>query len=258
MNILKGMIISLYIIVSLVLIIPSPLFASETEEDQLHQSFDQLLGKYVVGQRFDYAAIFANKSDLQNLYDYVDRLEKEKPSKMSREAALAYWLNLYNAATLELVLMHYPLKSIKDIGGFFSSPWNKEVVKVEGEEVTLNQIENEIIRPQFEDARIHFALNCASIGCPPLAKDAFIASNLDAQLESVTATALKGKYWVYLEPGKLHLSKIFDWYEQDFIDYSGSVRQFVAAYLPDKKTQILDENNRIRYLDYDWALNKPE
>lgn len=235
----------------------NPAQQSNSAPDNLHQDYDRMLRSYVVGKRFNYAAIYANKADLQALSDYVDRLENQNPAGWNPQEALAFWINLYNAATLELVLKHYPLDSIKDIGGFFSSPWNKKVVTVAGRKLTLNQIENDIIRPQFGDARIHFALNCASIGCPPLFKEAYEAEKLNTQLDSVTRSALNDRAWVEVRDKKLVISKIFDWYEDDFKADGSSVRQFISRYREDDAA-INDRQREIDHRDYDWRLNRVE
>ncbi len=224
--------------------------------EQLHQPFDILLQLYVKNNRFDYAAIHKNQEDLQRLRAYVQTLEKQDPSGWERAHALAYWINLYNAATLMLVLDHYPVKSIKDIGGLFSSPWKKEVVTVNGQKRSLDEIENAIIRKQFQDARIHFALNCASLGCPPLASRAYTGDQLEAQLEAATARVLNDTNWVRITPKALQLSRIFDWYEEDFVKAAGSVREFIARYRRDDRDKIWDKNRKIEYLDYNWQLNQ--
>ena len=226
--------------------------------EALHQPFAALLQKYVVKTRFDYEGIFRDKADLQQLYDYVDQLETQRPGSWSKPAALAYWINLYNAATLELVLQNYPVKSIKDIGSLFSSPWSKKVVTVEGNALTLNNIENDIIRKQFDDARIHFALNCASIGCPTLAKTAYTANVLDAQMEAATHNALNSTNWVDIGEDRLLITKIFDWYGEDFTKDAGSVRAFIARYRPDDREVILNPETKLLYKDYDWKLNIAE
>ncbi|KAA3660845.1 MAG: DUF547 domain-containing protein, partial [Calditrichaeota bacterium] len=144
--------------------------------DDIHASYDMLLKKYVAEDGVRYEQFHATKSDVKALNKYVKSLENLNPRNMQKAEALAYWINLYNATTLKLILDNYPLESIKDIGGLLSSPWNKKLVKVNGRELTLNQIENEIIRPEFKDARIHFALNCAAVGCPPLTNSAYVGS----------------------------------------------------------------------------------
>ena len=225
---------------------------------ELHRPFDILLQIYVTGNRFDYARMLNNPRDLERLSDYIDNLELLDPTEWSKDEALAYWINLYNAATIELVLTKYPVKSIKDIGGLFSSPWKKKVVKVNNRELSLDEIENDIIRTQFTDARIHFALNCAAIGCPPLNKKAFTDDSLDTQLEAAVNNALANEFWLQVTEQEIRVSKIFDWYEKDFISYAGSVREFIAKYREKDKEAILDATRKLKYLDYDWKLNKVE
>ncbi len=222
---------------------------------ELHQPFDQLLQKYVVNGLVKYDDLHRAKKDVALLRDYVHSLEQINPEKMNKKEALAYWINLYNAVTLRLIIDNYPVGSIKDIGGIFSSPWKKKLVIVNGKNLTLNQIENEIIRPKFKDARIHFALNCASIGCPPLAAHAYQAGSLDRQLDKASKIALSQENWLKIDKS-IRVSKIFNWYGQDFIDYSGSVRQYLARYRPDLRETILDEKKSLKFMDYNWDLNK--
>jgi hypothetical protein len=222
----------------------------------IHQDFNDLLQRYVVGEKFDYDALFNNRQDLQKLYNYIDMLEQQNPDNWLEAEALAYWINLYNAATIELVLKNYPVKSIKDIGFLFSSPWKRKIVKVNGKDLSLDDIENKIIRKKFKDARIHFALNCASLGCPPISNSAFNSSELDRQLDAACKRALRSANWVKITEDKILVTKVFDWYKDDFIDYAGSVREFIARYRPEDREKILDKNRKLEYFDYDWSLNK--
>lgn len=223
--------------------------------DPLHRPFDVLLQKYVVIDKVRYAAWHANKEDLNALTSYVDALEAARPSTMERDPALAFWINLYNSATLELVLGHYPLASIKEI----DSPWKQKVVTVEGKPLSLDDIENQVIRPTFKDARIHFALNCASIGCPPMAAHAYSGARLVEQLDANCRAALKDPRWLALEGRKLRLTKIFDWYGDDFKNWAGGVRVFAAKYAPaELATAIQDPKTSIDIGDYDWKLNRAE
>jgi hypothetical protein len=234
--------------------------AGETE-GSMHSAFDTLLQRYVSEAGVDYAAWHANESDRQGLKDYIASLEQTPISQLEEQAggrdiALAYWINLYNAATLNLVLDGYPTTSIKKLGGLFSSPWKQDIVEVEGEKRTLNEIENDIIRPRFEDPRIHFALNCAARGCPPLRAGAFVAENLDAQLEEQTRAFLGNpkQNWID-EEGNLRLSKILDWYKDDFVKEAGSVQAYVRPYMTKPGEAGPDEETRVKHLDYDWSLN---
>lgn len=173
------------------------------------------------------------------------------PPTSARADRLAYWINLYNAATLKLVLAHYPLENIRQIGGDKRSPWDLPVVRIAGADLSLNQIENEIIRPEFGDARIHFALNCAAQGCPPLRAEAFVAARLDAQLDQACRLALNDSRWVTRAANTLTLTKLFEWYADDFRAAAGSVLGFIARYRSDEISEQMD----IAYGEYDWALN---
>jgi hypothetical protein len=227
------------------------------EIEDIHRPYDILLQLYVSGTSFDYDRMWRNEEDLERLSDYIDTLENITPSDLPEKEALAYWINLYNAATLESVFKHYPIESIKDIGGFLKkSPWNRKVVKVAGRELALNEIENDIIRKQFNDARIHLALNCASIGCPPLRNRAYLGDKLDEQLDEACNFALNDERWVKITDQEIRVSKIFDWYKDDFKAYAGSVREFIAKYRETDREAIMDDNRQLEYMDYNWDLNK--
>jgi len=228
-----------------------------------HDTFDRLLGRYVVADRFvQYDQWHANEKDVQSLRDYVQQLESTDPDKLARNEALAYWINLYNAVTLRLILDHYPVSSIKDLGGKLTSAWEKKLVQVNGRPLSLNTVENEIIRPSFGDPRIHFALNCASMSCPPLSSHAYRADVIEEQLEAVARRAVTDPYWVDLSgcssygKGHIALSKIFDWYQDDFGGEKG-VRNFLAHYLPGKKLPLQNGRCSLHYNGYDWKLNLP-
>ena len=222
----------------------------------LHTPFDSLLQAYVRDGGVRYRAWAANANNLTRLSKYIEALEDLDPETWSTTEALAFWINLYNAATLKLVLNHYPLKSIREIGGEKESPWNRTVVAVAGESLTLNQIENDIIRPRFGEGRIHFALNCAAIGCPPLAAHAYTGHDLEAQLETVTTATLAKPQWLTITADEIRVTKLFEWYEQDFVDDEGSLRDFLARYRQEDREVLLDEARKIVYMDYNWQLNE--
>ena len=238
----------------LVIALVAVLYSSAGAADSLHDPFDRLLQEYVSGNVVDYASFHQSTEDLNTLAVYIDSLEAADPSAMEPDYALAYWINLYNAATLKLILDHYPVDSIKDLGGLFSSPWGKKLVTVNGDELTLDNIEHDIIRKQFDDARIHFALNCAAVSCPPLAGDAYVGNKLSWQLNASSTRALSQDRWLRLGK-RIWVSKIFDWYEDDFEDYSGSVRAYIARYRPDAAETILNPEIELKHMDYDWSLN---
>lgn len=221
-----------------------------------HQLFDELLKQYVKPSGFvDYAGL---KGDRQKLKSYLAMLTANPPNdeQWSEEEQLAYWINLYNAFTLDLVLEHYPLKSIKDIGSsiqipFVNTPWDIKFIKIGDEEYDLNNIEHGIIRKQFDEPRIHFAVNCASISCPNLRAEAYTGERLEQQLEEQTRAFVNDPTKNRIDEKKLQLSKIFQWYGGDFSDYE-SIVEFIQPY-----TAIaISKNAKKTYLDYDWGLNE--
>ena len=227
--------------------------------------WSELVARHVVDDRWvDYEAWHASEEDRAALDAVVDDLAALRPSAMDDAGAIATWINLYNAVTVQLVLEHYPLASIKDIDtGLFGSPWKIERVTVEGRRLTLDQIEHEILRVDFDEPRIHFALNCASVGCPPLADEAFTGERLDAQLDEVTARALRDPTWLDLDgcegaygEGVIRLTKIFDWFTGDFGGEDG-VRDFLARHRPDARFVVQNTGCALDYMDYDWSLNAP-
>lgn len=223
--------------------------------NNIHKSYDILLQLYVTGDRFDYNRMWNNEGDVQRLTEYIDTLETMNPADWSKNDALAYWINLYNAATIELVLKNYPIKSIKDIGGFMrKSPWNRKVVTVAGREMTLDDIET-TIREQFKDGRVHFALNNTAVSCPPLSNRAYLGESLENQLEAACFTALKDERWVKITDSELLVSKIFDWYKNDFIQSAGSIREFITKYREDDREAILDATRQLKFMAYNWDLN---
>jgi hypothetical protein len=232
---------------------PSPAPSSNPKEAlSFHGQYGELLERYVRNGGVDYAAWASNQDDASALDTYIKDLTALNPPDWPREDGLAYWINLYNAVTVDLILENYPLESIKDIGGFLrKSPWKRELVSVGGRKLTLNDIENEIIRPTFQDPRIHFALNCASIGCPTLQPWPFLPSRLDDDLDRACREAMNGERWVRPTPEGVELTRIFDWYKGDF-SQSGVIA-FINRY---RVGNEIDANAKISYLAYDWSLNR--
>jgi hypothetical protein len=238
--------------------------ANESLPADLHAPFDALLQRYVVEGRFvDYSTWQAQESDRRALAHYIRTLSEVDPSVLSAPQRFAYWVNLYNAVTVDLILDHYPLQSIKDLGGLLSSPWKRELVTVGGEPLSLDEIEHLELRGSTDDPRLHFALNCASIGCPPLYERAFRAEVLEAQLEEVTLRTVSDPAWVDLSEcpgaygnGLIRLSKIFDWYRSDF-DGEEGIRSFLTHYLPEHAFALANVDCDLHFLRYDWSLNEP-
>lgn len=217
----------------------------------------------------DYAAI---KAHPESLAAYIDSLAETSPLNRperfpDRPHELAYWMNAYNAFVLWGVVEEYPVESVKDIGilsGFF----NRHKFRAGHQEFTLNHIENKIIRPVYQEPRIHFAINCGAFSCPSLAPRAYNGATLEAQLEQAVARFAHDAKHVRLGPdGELHLSKILEWYGQDFIDWfpadlptaaaDPTVIDYLIPHLPVAMADHLRQHPDVGivYNDYDWALN---
>lgn len=247
------------------LLASGPLAAAASPLAELESRWTDLLARYVVDERWvDYAGWHTHVEQRAALHALVEDFARVDPTTLEPNAALAFWINLYNAVTVDLVLDHYPLRSIKDIdAGFLGSPWKIERITVAGRALTLDAIEHEILRVEFSEPRIHFALNCASVGCPPLAKEAFASASLDEQLDAATARALRSPEWI--DPtgcegaygtGRIRITKLFDWFADDFGGES-KVREFVARYRPGDSFTLRNTRCALEYFDYDWTLNAP-
>ncbi|MED7789147.1 DUF547 domain-containing protein [Francisella sp. 19X1-34] len=225
------------------------------------KSWQAFLDKYVV-QKGD--QIFVNyravsKEDSQDLNKIINTYSKLDILKYNKNQQLAYWINMYNMLTIQVILQHYPVKSITDIdkGWFGSKVWDQNVVKIDGKELTLNDIEHRIIRPIWHDPRVHSAVNCASMSCPNLSKDAYQGDQINMQLNKSFSTWINSSKGFELKNNDIYISKIFDWYGSDFGDQT-QMRQFIAKYLTSKtkREAILDTNNTIYYQNYNWNLNQ--
>lgn len=224
-----------------------------------HSAYDSLLEKHVVGGYFDYEAFVNNPGDLKKLQQYRGRMSQIQPDELSRDEALAYWINLYNASTIHLIAENYPVKSIRDLGGWVTSVFDRQFIPTQRGKISLNTLEHEIIRPKFEEPRIHFALVCAARSCPPLRNEAYTADNLESQLEDQTRQFLESdKNRFTLTDGTLtmQLSSIFYWYSEDFGGEDG-IASYVADYRPSNQAEAIERGRyELDYLDYDWSLNQ--
>jgi hypothetical protein len=214
--------------------------------------YAELLGRYVDEGQVDYKGL---KSEEAKLDAYLAVLADLDPDALSREARFAFYINAYNAWTLKLILTGYPgVASIKDLGNLISSPWKKKIARIDGKTLTLDQIEHDILRPVFQDPRVHFAINCAALSCPPLGSQPYEADRLEAQLNAATSAFINRTDRTYLKGDRLHVSRIFKWFKGDFQpDVETFVRQFAEGELKRKLDGI--ETVKVRYLDYDWSLN---
>lgn len=209
-----------------------------------HEAFEKLLQQYVDEQGFvDYAAWQRNTSDLDI---YLSQLSVGEPSpQWDKNEALAYWINLYNAYTIKLILDNYPLASITDLHN--GKPWDIKWIAVGDRKLSLNNVENDIIRPQFDEPRIHFAVNCAAKSCPPLANEAFTSQNMESLLTARTEKFVNNATYNNLSATAVKISKIFEWYAEDFGDLPAFLTQF--ANMPIAPTAVIE------YQAYDWSLN---
>ena len=198
----------------------------------------------------------------QKLTDWLQELSEINLESLNPKQQLALWLNLYNALVIQQVLQNYPLKSILPI--FLGIPnwlafwrfFSRRVYTIDGNRYSLNNIEHDVIRSQFSDPRIHFALVCAAMGCPLLRNEAYQSDRLEAQLEEDAKRFINNSDKVYYDSGDqvLYCSKIFKWYEQDFIQVSESIAEYIQTY--STKDIPLNKSVTIKYLDYDWNLNQ--
>lgn len=210
-----------------------------------HSDWDTLLKQYVDDQGdVDYMA-FAR--DAQKLEAYLAMLAKNPiAEKASKNEKLAYYINLYNAGTIQLILENYPLKSIKDI----SRPWDKDRVSIGDTTYSLGDLEHKILR-KMDEPRIHFAINCASYSCPRLLNEAFTAAKMEAQLEESAVAFVNDPKRNKIAKGSAQVSQIFKWFNKDFTA-SGSLAEYLNRY---SKTALVPKA-KINYLDYDWSLNE--
>lgn len=233
--------------------------ATEGSFDHTHAAFTAVLQSHVKSEKVNYAALKASPDALGSYLASLAAVKEGTFNGWGKDQRLAFLINLYNAATLKLVVDHYPVKSIKDIGSFLKGPWDQVVVHVFGQTVTLNHIEHDIIRAKYDEPRAHFALVCASIGCPPLRAEAFDATRLNEQLndQGKVFFATTSKNRVDAKGGVLYLSPIFKWFTKDFTTKSGSVEKFVAPFFNEAdKAAILSGKLGIEYTEYSWSLNK--
>ena len=222
-----------------------------------YDEWTTLVKKHVNSQGLvDYKGFIKDKAALQT---YLDHLSANPPAEnWTDNEKIAYWLNAYNAFTVKLIVDHYPLKSIKDLGPkhqiiFINTPWDKKFFKIGGKTMTLNRIEHRILRSEFKEPRIHFALNCASISCPKLRREAYVGSKLDEQLTDQAKEFLRDPKRNEPNAKKPKLSSIFSFYGKDMRNWSGkTLIEFINQYSPVK----ISADAEIEYLDYDWDLNE--
>jgi len=233
-------------------------FVFALEFDHAYKQYDQLLKSNVKDGLTNYKSI---KEKPESLNSYIDTLEKvDEPSfnTWSENQRLTYFINLYNAATIKLIVDNYPVKSIKDINKEGQGPWKLEVINLFGKNISLDALEHEIIKQNYNEPRVHFALVCAAVGCPKLPNEPFVASTLNQQLDNRTKLFLSEKDKDYIDENQktVYLSSIFDWFAQDFNKTHGSVLGFVKEYLPAEEAKKINSDYSLKFSEYDWNLNE--
>lgn len=225
------------------------LFMSLASYGQLDK-FDDLLKKNISEEGVvDYQGIISQKSDLT---EYIFYLKNTSPDKnWSDDKTKAFWINAYNAYTVQLIVDNYPLKSILKIIKGGKDAWHQKFAVVGGETYTLNYIEHEILRKQFSDPRIHVGVNCASYSCPPIANFAFTEKNVEVELERLMKKFVNDPTRNLITPKKITLSKIFEWYKGDFTK-NGSLVSYIDGYTG----VALSKKTKVRYMEYNWNLNE--
>ena len=227
-----------------------------------HGDFQRFLNSYLVSRPgdtnlVDYARV--SERDKGKLDAYINKLSDTPISTFNRDQQMAFWINLYNAVTVKVVLDHYPVETIKDIdispGLFASGPWGKKLIRVEGEKLSLDDIEHRILRPIWKDARIHYAVNCAAKSCPELRKKVFKAGRLDRQLDAAAKAYVNNPRGALVESNQLVLSSIFDWYGDDFGDGEQAVITHISSYANPALREQLAGITKVDNYRYDWDLN---
>jgi hypothetical protein len=230
-----------------------------------HSAWETLLGRYVDTKhpsginRMNYQTVTVD--DRRGLDDYLRRLESTPISSYNRREQLAYWINYYNALTVSVVLKHYPVGSIRDIklppGLFTVGPWGAKLVAVEGQKISLNDIEHRILRPIWRDPRIHYGVNCASLGCPNLAGTAYTGENVQRLLTENAIAFINHPRAVSFTGDRLVISSIYDWYEADFGGGRAGVLAHLAQYARAPLADQLKTYDGPIEDRYEWALNQP-
>jgi len=244
---------------------PAQFFAKHNQDANVrveHGPWARLLKKYLKRDstglnRFKYRAV--TRKDHAALKIYLKGLQATPVTSLNRNVQYAFWINLYNALTVDVLLDHYPVKSIRDIaispGLFAKGPWGKKLVQVEGKALSLDDIEHNILRKIWRDKRIHYAVNCASIGCPNLAMKVYTGANINKALKQAAVDYINHPRGVRFEHNRLIISKLYKWYAQDFgtkAQLFGHLRRYAKPAL----TKKLMQAPQISSYEYDWALNE--
>lgn len=232
-----------------------------------HTAWDDLLKRYISTEQginlFAYGSV--TSADKNTLKNYVEYLQTILVTELDEKEQFAYWVNLYNSLVIQVVVENYPVKSIQKISyGLLAAlswgPWREKLVYVEGINLSLDNIEHQILRPIFKDNRVHYAVNCASIGCPNLQAQAFTRENLETLLDLGAKQYINHPRGVSLDNDRLVLSSIFDWYSEDFGDNDDEIITYLSGLADDdlkrRLQNYLNDRQSIDDYRYDWALNE--
>lgn len=264
--------VSLLLVVTALKLIAAPeadLWARWSKSDESskvivsHETWDQLLQQFVI-ERDDGVALVAyddfSDDDRQILDEYVASLEDTTVTKLNQDEQRAYWINMYNAVTVKVILDYDPTDSIREIDiasdVLANGPWKAKLVEVEGQELTLDDIEHRILRPIWQDPRTHYAINCGAISCPNLHARAFTAANMEATLDTLAKGYVNDPRGLQVNDGEVHASKIYEWFQVDFGGTEEAVLDHVRIYASDELREKLSGITSITSYGYDWALNK--
>lgn len=249
---------------------PAPALPSAqgAEFDHTHAGLTAVYEVAMSGGLIDYSGLRANPRALDTYVAGLARTTPAQHASWSRDQRFAFWINAYNAYTIKLIRDEGPVKSIKDLGGLFSSPWEKKFIPMpafdpdkKNKKLTLDEIEHKLLRPVFKDARVHAAINCASMGCPPLRATAFSAEGLSDQLNDQVGVWLSDPTRNQITPkgGKIRVSKIFDWFKKDFGKKDSAIAGWIADHATDEGTakalRAAAKDIDVKYMDYDWKVN---
>lgn len=257
-----GLAIKAYSLYQTVLPIPIHYWNESNEQNKTmvnHQAWQEILTSYLVfdnkaqSRHFNYGAITVK--DKSKLTRYLQNMQAIDPRQLNKTEQFAYWVNLYNALTINLVLKHYPLNSIKNIGDGITGPWNIELAVIANKAITLNKIEHGILRSLWQEPRVHYVINCASIGCPDLSEKALTSHNIEQQLNAAARRFINQKKAVYLNSDSLTLSSIYDWFSEDFGDTQQALIKHLSQYAkPALKNELLTFKGDVNFT-YNWELN---
>ncbi|TGY87803.1 DUF547 domain-containing protein [Marinicauda algicola] len=248
------------ILASALAALSSPAFA----QDDLHAPWGEILDAYLSRgpdgvNRFDYAKLRETPADRQTLESYIAALEATDPDSLAPDARYAFWANLYNAATVRLIVDEAPERSIRQIRPhpFAIGPWGMELVTVDGEALSLDDIEHAILREEYEAALVHYAVNCASIGCPNLQPEPWRAETLQADLEAAAREYVNHPRGVSVTGDGLVVSRIYRWYREDFGGSEAGVIEHLLRFAEPGLNEEIRANPQITGHEYDWSLNRP-